>query len=95
MEFDGPGSFGKLQDTVTLDCLKYVGSIGRRGIEQVLIKDETGHVHRMKIGDYMGENTGVITKIDQNAIYIRQIIQRNDKYEEVLVKFSKNSSKQQ
>jgi hypothetical protein len=35
---DGPGSFAKLQGTVTLDCLRYVGSIQRDGKEHVFRK---------------------------------------------------------
>jgi Tfp pilus assembly protein PilP len=88
--FDGPGSFGELQDTVTLDCLKYVGSIFQNGKEFVLIKDERGEVHSMSIGSYMGQNSGVITNIDHSAIYIKQMIQRNGVWKDVVVKFNKS-----
>jgi hypothetical protein len=88
-DFDGPGSFGELQDTVTLDCLKYVGSVQKNGIEHVLIRDEKGKVHVLRPGNFMGENTGVITKIDHNTIYIRQLVPRNGDWEKVVVKFAK------
>ena len=91
---DGPGSFGELQDTVTLDCLKYVGSISKSGKEYVLIKDERGEVHRLTVGSYMGENTGIITKMDDEAIYIKQMIQRNGEWGEAVVKFYKSGVKQ-
>jgi hypothetical protein len=70
--FDGPGSWGPLQDTVTLDCLQYTGSIVRNAVEYVLIRDENGAIYRLKVGDFMGENTGRITKIDEHYIYIEQ-----------------------
>jgi Tfp pilus assembly protein PilP len=89
--YDGPGSFGELEDTVTLDCLKYVGSISKNGKELVLIQDETGQVHRLKVGSYMGEHSGVIIKIDNDAIYIKQMIRRNGAWDEVIVKFNKSS----
>jgi Tfp pilus assembly protein PilP len=88
-DLDGPGSFGELQNTVTLDCLKYVGSIEKNGMEHVLIKDERGKVHVLRRGSYMGENHGVISKIDSDGIYINQLIERNGQWEEVIVRFPK------
>ena len=89
-DLDGPGSFGELQDTVTLDCLKYVGSIqAEKGNEFVFIQDERGKIYRLHRGSYMGENTGIIKKIDAGAIYISQLVSRNGQWEEVIVKFPK------
>jgi len=90
-DIDGPGSFGELQDTVTLDCLKYVGSIQKKGAEHVLIKDERGKVHVLGRRSYMGENSGVISRIDAEFIYISQLVKRNDQWEEVVVKFPKHT----
>lgn len=78
---------------MTLDCLKYVGLIYKNGKEYVLIKDERGKVYRLTVGSYMGENSGVITKINHDAIYIRQLIQRNGAWEENIVKFNHPSVK--
>lgn len=86
---DGPGSWGELQDTVTLDCLRYVGSIEWNGKEHVLIRDERGKLHKLQLGDFMGENTGRIVKIDAAAIYVEQIVKRNDEWQPVLVTFPK------
>ncbi len=87
--FDGPGSFGALHDTVTLDCLRYVGSLERGGQEHVLIRDETGVVHRLKAGDYIGENAGVIRRIDAEYIHIEQIVKRGAELQSFVVKFPK------
>jgi type IV pilus assembly protein PilP len=88
-QLDGPGSFGPLHGTVTLDCLKYVGSIEKDGVEHVMIRDEQGTVHRLKVGDYMGENGGVISRIDDSTIYINQRVKRDGKWKEVVVRFPK------
>lgn len=88
-DLDGPGSFRQLQDTVTLDCLTYVGSIQKDGVEHVLISDERGTIHTLRRGSYMGENTGIIERIGDDAIYIRQIVRRNGKREELIVRFPK------
>jgi Tfp pilus assembly protein PilP len=86
---NSPGSFGELRDTVTLDCLKYVGSVQKNGVEHVLIKDETGNVHVLRRNSYMGENSGHIVDIDPDAIYLEQIINRNGDWEVITVKFAK------
>lgn len=87
---DGPGSWGQLQDTVTLDCLKYVGSTMRQGKEIVFIRDELGKVHDLQVGDFMGENTGRIVKIDATAIYLLQLVLRNGEWEKLMVTFPKH-----
>ena len=89
--FDGPGSWGKLHNTVTLDCLHYVGSLSMNGVVEVLIRDETGVVHRLKVGDFMGENTGRITRIEDDRIYIEQTVRANGGTRSVLVTMDKDS----
>ncbi|WP_162252903.1 pilus assembly protein PilP [Rhizobacter sp. Root1238] len=89
-QLDGPGSFGALQDTVTLDCLRFVGSVTQRGREVVLIQDERGTVHHLSLGDYMGENTGKIVKIDKRVIVLRQVVERNGEWVEQFVEFPRN-----
>ena len=69
---DGPGSFGPWQDTVTLDCLRYVGSVNRGGEEHVLIEDERGAVHELGVGHPIGRNFGHISRMDEDFIYIDQ-----------------------
>jgi len=88
-DFDGPGSWGELQDTVTLDCLRYVGSVERNGNEHVLIRDERGKIHELQPGSFMGENTGRIVKIDPDTIYVEQIVLRDGEWQPVIVKFPK------
>ena len=90
-DFDGPGSFGPLHGTVTLDCLKYVGSIRKSGTERALIKDEKGEVHVLGLGSYIGEHGGVIGRIEPDAIHIKQIVNRNGRWEEVTVKLPKHA----
>ena len=90
-EIDGPGSFGALDGTVTLECLRYVGSVEMRGTEYVLIQDERGTVHRLKTGDRMGENGGVISRIDNDTIYVQQHLKRAGKWHDTVVKFPRKT----
>jgi Tfp pilus assembly protein PilP len=88
-DFDGPGAWGELQDTVTLDCLRYVGSIERNGSERVQTLDERGKVQALQVDSFMGENTGVIVRIDADAIYVEQIVNRNGEWQPLTVSFAK------
>jgi len=71
-DLDGPSSFGKLQGTLTLDCLRRVGFIQHKGKEHVLIKDERGEVHELSVGQFIEQNGGYIDRIDDDFIYIEQ-----------------------
>ena len=83
---------GSPRGTAALDCLKYVGSIQANGVEQVLIRDDDGTIRRLRVGDSMGENGGIISRIDENSIYITQHAQRGKGgRKDVVVKFPKNA----
>ena len=69
-----------------------VGAIARDGLEQVLIRDELGTIHTLRLGSYIGENNGIITKIESDAITITQIIIRDGRREEKIVKFSMSAA---
>lgn len=90
--FDGPGSWGPLHNTLTLDCLTYAGSILRDGIEYVLIRDEKETLYRLKVGDFMGDKSGHIIKIDESFIYIEQY--EGPQTPAVTVKFPKSNRTQ-
>jgi len=76
--YHGPGTYGELDRTVTLDCLRYVGSVERDGREHVLIQDERGKIHTLKIGSAMGWNRSFIIKIDSDFIYLKQLVNLNE-----------------
>ena len=76
-DLDGPGSFGPLQGTVTLACLRYIGYIEKDGVSIAIIEDETGLKHQIKLGDYIGENAGLVQEITPHTIKIRQIVKNS------------------
>ena len=71
---DGPGSWGPLHDTLTLDCLRYVEMQKEDDQLIALIEDDRGNVHQVRVGDFMGENTGRVVRIEKNAVHLVQII---------------------
>lgn len=57
-----------------LDTLKMVGVIERSNVRQALIQvDKT--VYQAKMGNYVGQNFGVITKITDGEIEVKEIVQ--------------------
>ena len=55
----------------------------------MLIRDERGRIYELKLGSFMGENTGRIVKIDADTIYVEQLVRRGDEWQSVIVKFPK------
>ncbi|EDY87072.1 type 4 fimbrial biogenesis protein PilP [gamma proteobacterium HTCC5015] len=60
-----------------LDSLLMVGTLKREGFRWGLIKDSEGTVHRVRAGNYAGQNYGKITSITENQIEIVELV-RND-----------------
>ena len=75
---DGPGAFGPLQDTVSLDCLKFSSIVGSGQKIQANLVDETGAAYLVSVGDYVGENNGRITEITKDRITIVQLVKGAD-----------------
>ena len=88
-DMDGPGSFGELQDTVTLSKLTYLGSSFKSGSEEVFLRNDKGKIFRLKLGTFVGENTGIIVKIDDATIYVQQVVEQNGEWNLQIVEFPK------
>lgn len=76
--FDGPGSFGPLNNTVSLDCLSFESVEHDSKGPIALLKDENGLVFRVGIGDYVGENSGYVAEISPARIKIIQLVRGPD-----------------
>lgn len=65
---------GKLEE-YPLDNLKMVGTLKQNNITFGLVKTSDGNLYRVKIGDYMGQNFGIIAKITETEIAMTEIVQ--------------------
>jgi type IV pilus assembly protein PilP len=61
-------------ETYPLETLKMVGTLERRKQTFALIKADAG-LHRVRTGNYLGQNFGVITKITAAEITLRELVQ--------------------
>ena len=80
-----PGQSGGLQpdlkrnkeelEKYPLENLKMVGFLEQGKVRYGLIKTSDGRLHRVKIGEHMGQNFGTITKITDQEIIMTEIVQ--------------------
>jgi type IV pilus assembly protein PilP len=59
----------------SLDGLKMVGTLQQKGRMYALVHTPDNTLYRVKVGDHIGQNFGVITGITENAIQIKEIVQ--------------------
>jgi type IV pilus assembly protein PilP len=57
-----------------LDSLKMVGTVGAGASMEVLVKDPGGVIHRVRAGEYMGQNYGHITAISEDHIELVELV---------------------
>ncbi|MGA9852897.1 MAG: pilus assembly protein PilP [Gammaproteobacteria bacterium] len=57
-----------------LDSLKMMGTMTLSGAMYALIRDGDGVVHKVGVGQYMGQNFGKVIKIGQAGLVLREII---------------------
>jgi len=58
----------------SLDSLSMVGTIEQANVLWALMQDESGGVHRIKQGNYIGRNHGFIVEAAENYISVIEIV---------------------
>lgn len=57
-----------------LDSMSMVGSVNKQGLPFALLRVDT-LLYQVKVGDYLGQNYGRITRIGETEIALREIVQ--------------------
>lgn len=57
-----------------LESLKYVGVMTRKKASYAIILVD-GALYQVKLGNYMGQNFGVVTKISESEVTLKELIQ--------------------
>ena len=57
-----------------LESLKYVGSISKHKLIYALIKAPDNSVQQLKLGSYLGTNYGLVTKITESALVLKELV---------------------
>ena len=58
----------------SLDSLRMVGTLNQNDIVWGLIRNKEGTIYRVRVGNYMGQNNGQITRISEEQIELTEII---------------------
>jgi type IV pilus assembly protein PilP len=60
-------------EAYSLSELQFVGTLGKDSI-WALMRASDGVIHRVQIGDYMGQNDGQILAISENELTLKEIV---------------------
>ncbi|MDO5289138.1 MAG: pilus assembly protein PilP [Pseudomonadota bacterium] len=61
-------------EDIPLDAMTMVGSLARGGQRVALVR-VNGLLHQVRVGNYLGQNYGRITRITENEVVLREIAQ--------------------
>ncbi len=65
-------------EAYSLDSLRMVGTLNRKGVLWALLRTKDGTIHRVRHNYYIGQNHGRITGISDGKISVREIITNRD-----------------
>lgn len=58
-----------------LESLKYVGMLSKQKLTYALLKTPDNSVQQIKVGNYIGQNFGRVTQINDNEVIVNEIVQ--------------------
>lgn len=61
-------------ESFSLDSLRMVGSLNTGNTKSALVQTNDGLIHRVRPGNYMGENYGRVTSIDDSNIDLVELV---------------------
>jgi len=64
-----------------LDAISMVGSINRKGKQVALVKVDK-LLYQVLVGNYLGQNCGLVTQVSENQVTLREIVQDGGNYAE-------------
>ena len=57
-----------------LESLKMVGVLSQKGVNYALVRADAS-LYRVKVGNYLGQNFGIITEVSENQINLKELVQ--------------------
>jgi len=58
-----------------LESLQMVGTLEQKQVRFALIKTPDSNLYRVKSGNYLGQNFGVVTSISESTVTLKEVIQ--------------------
>lgn len=61
-------------EAFSIENLRMVGAMQQKGVSYAIIKADSA-LHRVKVGNYIGQNYGKITKITETEVMVQEMIE--------------------
>jgi len=61
-------------ESYPIDTITMVGTLQRPNLRYALLRAD-GVIYQIKVGNYIGQNFGIVTKIDENAVALKEVVQ--------------------
>ncbi|KTD57933.1 pilus assembly protein PilP [Legionella shakespearei] len=78
-----------------LDALKFVGILEQDGMIWALIRQPSGQISRVRVGDYMGQNYGRIILIKRELIKLEETTKNTGEWEKQITTINLDTGKQE
>jgi type IV pilus assembly protein PilP len=62
-------------EAFSLESLQMVGTLEQKQVRFALIKTPDNNLYRVKSGNYLGQNFGVVTSISESTVTLKEVIQ--------------------
>ncbi len=62
-------------ESYSLETLKMVGMVNQKGVTHAVVATPDKTIYHVRVGNYMGQNFGLITKITDSEITLNEVIQ--------------------
>ncbi|MGH8742887.1 MAG: pilus assembly protein PilP [Burkholderiales bacterium] len=62
-------------ESYPLENLKMVGTLEQKNVIYALVKTPDNNLYRVKTGNYMGQNFGLITQVSEASMKLKELIQ--------------------
>lgn len=61
-------------ESYPVDAIAMVGTLQRPNLRYALLRAD-GVVYQIKVGNYIGQNFGIVTRIDENEVALKEVVQ--------------------
>ena len=58
-----------------LEALKMVGTLEQKRVRYALIRTPDNNLYKAKVGNYMGQNFGIVTAVSETVVTLKEVIQ--------------------
>ena len=65
----------EILESYSLETLRLVGTMAQGGVTFALLKTPDGGVYRIKAGNYVGQNFGMVTSIKEGEVLVAELAQ--------------------